>query len=720
MSGSERMQPFALAHLLYHATCAGQESLVRKLLSDTSHLTLRIVAAGPGELIADLNLIPYRLPALESLAMELVQVLSRRNSLLEQVPTQTAQELANQALAPALGTRNDSRPLTHAQARKTPLRPLTRTAGPTDRQAVSLSSVVVGIGVTGDGRAMVSTGSPPNGLRIWRIPGGEPAACLLGHRAGVAEACFLPDGDQILSGSWDHRVILWDARTARMLATFHSHDDVVNAVAVSPNGRLGVSAGWDGRIALYDLPNRTALGTLAEGEGQLNSVRFSPNGNRLLCGSGEGRVTLWDVPGRRLLRRWAVSGGGLLNCLDADWSAGHLVAATLGGRLYLIALDGEGIVTTGQIDEVPLERVVLLPGRGIAATGDGDGRLRLWQLPDLSPRVWIQAHQGRLPALAVSGQTILSGGGDQCLRAWDLASLRMLWSVETARDVLMRAELSADGCSWWGSNRRGKVLQGRVGQPGVTVDTPAELGPTYAVHSRSADFVAVGSTKGIVASRDASGWRWLQRPHRSAVAHLAASARRDLLASLDMQGELCVLDLATGHVRLHLQTGPNTAGLCWGQREDVLFWLDGDGRLCSLNLTSGGSAQVLFEGLVRAQGLVVLEEAGLAATACESGLDSLNPFATACGTQIHVIEWHLGSVAPIDFRFPMGVQRLLRLQDSTQAIALGGDGVVAWLDLAARELRAVTQLPSTPLAATFLPSGGIVLLDTAGRDYRFE
>jgi hypothetical protein len=547
--------------------------------------------------------------------MELVQVLSRRNSLLEQVPAQTAQELANQALTPTLGG-------------KTPLQALNRMAGPTDRQAVALSSVVVGIGVTADGRAMVSTGSPPNGLRIWRMPGGEPAACLLGHRAGVAEACFLPDGDQLLSGSWDHHVILWDVRTAQMLANFHSHEEVVNAVAVSPNGLLGASGGWDGRITLYDLPNRTDLGILAEGEGQVNSLRFSPDGSRLLCGSGEGQVTLWDVPHRRLLRTWAVTGGGLLNCLAVDWSAGLVLAATLGGRLYLVELEAKGIMTTASVDEVPLEHVVLLPGRGLAATGDGDGRLRLWQLPDLRPREWIQAHQGRLPALAVSGQTILSGGGDQCLRAWELPSLRLLWAVEPARDVLMRAELSVDGCSWWGCNRRGKLLQGCLGQPGTIVDAPGELGPAYAVHSLSADRVAVGSTKGVVACRDKSGWLWSQRLHRGAVTQMAASAEGNLLASLDVQGELCIVETVTGQLRLRLQAGLRTAGICWGQQEGRIFWLDGDGRLSTQNPNLENEPRVLFNGLVGAQSLVVVEEEGLAASACTTGMDGSNPSAT--------------------------------------------------------------------------------------------
>jgi hypothetical protein len=128
----------------------------------------------------------------------------------------------------------------------------------------------------------------------------------------------------------------------------------------------------------------------------------------------------------------------------------------------------------------------------------------------------------------------------------------------------------------------------------------------------------------------------------------------------------------------------------------------------------------LFRDLTGPQGLVVVEEAGLAAVACEAGPDGQDPIDKACGTRIWVVEWESGGAAPIHFRFPMGVRRLLKLPNGVDVLALGGDGTVAWLDLAARELRAVTQIPSIALSATFLPRGEIVLLDTAGRHYRFE
>src|SRR5262249_15488725 len=93
------------------------------------------------------------------------------------------------------------------------------------------------------------------------------------------------------------------------------------------------------------------------------------------------------------------------------------------------------------------------------------------------------AHRGRLPALAVQGRLLLSGGGDQAVRAWGLASLRPLWSLETAPDVLIRAEVCGDGSHWWGGTRGGELLRrgalppdravGGAGAPGARLCRPA-------------------------------------------------------------------------------------------------------------------------------------------------------------------------------------------------------------------------------------------------------
>jgi WD40 repeat protein len=61
---------------------------------------------------------------------------------------------------------------------------------------------------------------------------------LEGHKDGVSFVTFSPDSKQVVSGSFDGTVRLWDAATGKALQTLEGHSSSVNSVAFSPDGNL--------------------------------------------------------------------------------------------------------------------------------------------------------------------------------------------------------------------------------------------------------------------------------------------------------------------------------------------------------------------------------------------------------------------------------------------------------------------------------------------------
>ena len=54
-----------------------------------------------------------------------------------------------------------------------------------------------------------------------------PASALKGHSDSVSSVAFLHDGTQVVLGSHDNTVKIWDASSGAYLKTFEGHSNLV-------------------------------------------------------------------------------------------------------------------------------------------------------------------------------------------------------------------------------------------------------------------------------------------------------------------------------------------------------------------------------------------------------------------------------------------------------------------------------------------------------------
>jgi cytochrome c len=239
---------------------------------------------------------------------------------------------------------------------------------------------------------------------------------LTGHGGPVRAVLPLPDGQHLVSGSFDHAVILWDASAGQARAVARWHRGSVNALALLPDGRIA-SAGEGGRIALWAPGLGAAPTQILEGHtGQIASL--VARGGYLASAAWDGSVRLWNLAdgSAQILEGHR----GNVNAV-AFRPDGALVSAGFDGTIRLWAANGSNqiIAEAG----LPLNALIALPDGGLAA-GGVDGVLRL-----ITPNgAMREVEAGARPIVALS----LDAAGAR-LAVASLGGTVTIWGVETAR-----------------------------------------------------------------------------------------------------------------------------------------------------------------------------------------------------------------------------------------------------------------------------------------------
>ena len=144
-----------------------------------------------------------------------------------------------------------------------------------------------------DGQQIVS-GSRDKSVRVWDVSTGDMLKVMKDHRSSVRSVAFSSDGKQIVSGSYD-KVWVWDVSTGDKFKVLKGHADSVKSVAFSPDGKQIVFGSEDKSVRVWDVATSDELKVLKGHTDSIASVAFSPDGKQIVSGSDDKTVRVWDA-----------------------------------------------------------------------------------------------------------------------------------------------------------------------------------------------------------------------------------------------------------------------------------------------------------------------------------------------------------------------------------------------------------------------------------------
>ena len=253
---------------------------------------------------------------------------------------------------------------------------------------------------------------------------------LQGHRDGIYQVRYSPDGNMIASASADQTIKLWHS-DGRLLQTIGGHTQRVSSIDFSPDSQRLASASWDGTVKLWSLAGEL-LHTMTAHNGRVLGVDFSPDGELLASVGGDGKINLWTSQGR-----------------------------------YVRTIDGH---------EQPITSVAFHPNSEIFATASTDRTVKLWSREGELIRTLGSGNQGHNGGVydvnfTKDGDFLVSASADNTVKIWRSSGelVRTLTghqhfvndvAIDPHSNAIASASLDGTVKIW---NREGKLLQTLTG-----------------------------------------------------------------------------------------------------------------------------------------------------------------------------------------------------------------------------------------------------------------
>jgi RNA polymerase sigma factor (sigma-70 family) len=278
------------------------------------------------------------------------------------------------------------------------------------RCAGSLSALCVAFAP--DGKTLASGGggafgvSGDQAVHLWDVERGrEIRRADDGHQATVCSVAFTADGKDIVSGSWEGSVRVWNAATGaqRRRVAPPGDEHLVRGASssitstVSPDGNTIASAAWERvepnsrlKVRLWDGESARELNGWSRdlGNGAAHTLLFSPDGKTVACALWKAapadQVQLWETATGK--ERPAIRGGFPAFSPDGKLLATAPFGERQGpGSVTLWEADTARKLCTTRMPEGRAHRLLFSPdGRTLAAVSNMAGNkqsvIHLWPL----------------------------------------------------------------------------------------------------------------------------------------------------------------------------------------------------------------------------------------------------------------------------------------------------------------------------------------------------
>ncbi|MGF1583460.1 MAG: WD40 repeat domain-containing serine/threonine protein kinase [Gemmataceae bacterium] len=263
---------------------------------------------------------------------------------------------------------------------------------------------VCSVAISGDGKQLVS-GSADGTVRVWDVTARRELHAFKGHKAErPTYAAISPDGKQVVTGDWDGKLRFWTLPAAKLIATVDAHKESIYSVSFSTDGSKVLSTSCDKTAKIWDAGTGKPIATLEGHNAFVNDGVFLTDGHHVVTSAYDGTVRLWDVDRAKVVAKF--------------------FAQTSNPRC-----------------------VALSPDNTKVAVGCVDGTIRVFNKSTGIELLRLTKHRDRVMDVAFlsDGRHLLSGSFDRTLRIWDIETGRVIKQTREDGHMFNTLAVTPDG-----------------------------------------------------------------------------------------------------------------------------------------------------------------------------------------------------------------------------------------------------------------------------------
>jgi WD40 repeat protein len=353
-----------------------------------------------------------------------------------------------------------------------------------------------------DSRLLAIGGST---FHVWEVATAREIGSFSGHEADLTCLDFSPDGQQLVSSSYDGTLKVWSLGAKPVVETLRGHSNWIAGLTFSPDGRRLASVNHHTNFytRIWDVATRQPLTNLVGLKDRSGGTQFSPDGKMLATASIDGIVQLWNAHTYEFLF-------ALTNDFDGGTTAFSRNSQIL------------GVVRPGLID------------RGGLAFWDVPSQRRLAKLNGFGTKARSVIFGNRSDLVAI-------GYYDGTVRVWNFPTEQLLCEFRQHTEAVLQLALTQDDTLLASAGRDGLVglydLRRRASLPPLAEHSGGVWSVAFTPDGKTLASGSVDST--IKLWNVAAGQAALTlRGHHGAVTGVAFSPDGQLLASSDAQGSI--------------------------------------------------------------------------------------------------------------------------------------------------------------------------------------